>query len=382
MKKRLMILLLGLAAVNAFSAVSYTLRVVDQQVVGTDFYFKVYLQSTGDNALYLAGSQILLDYNENNFTGDAVTYQLGTGEAKLQNFYTLAPSIASDRISIDIDAPSFIDQTQFNTRVLLVSQTNPGSYIGQFKLSTISNPGGSAGLAWYYDGTNGTDIYYFDSTSPWATHQITVYSNVAPSDQSLPVQISSLSAVMTNREGLEISWTTQSEVNSSGFYVWRSSQKDGVYQKVSLDLIPSSGNSSSEQEYSFRDASVKNGQTYWYKIEEVSSSGQSEFFGPISVIAASPVPLDFELTPTYPNPFNSGTSFRYAIPEDSKVRIAVYTLLGGEIMELLDRRQEAGYYELGWNGTDRYGSAVPTGVYLLRMEADGFTKIQKMTLIR
>ncbi|MBN1893754.1 T9SS type A sorting domain-containing protein [bacterium] len=387
MKKRLMILLLGLAAVNAFSAVKYTLRVLDQQVIGTDFYFKVYLQSTDENLLYLASSQIVLDYNEDNFTSDFVARVAGTGEQKIRDRYTIATMpIVNNRIVIDIDAPTFGDQTDFDDRVILISTSNPGSYIGQFKVSTISNTSGTAGLAWYYTTpeVNGTDISYFDNSSPWNAHHITSgnYTNVDPADQSLPVQISSLLAVMTNREGMEISWTTQSEVNSSGFFVWRSSQKDGVYQKLNLDPIPSGGNSSSEQDYSFRDASVKNGQTYWYKIEEVSITGQSEFFGPISVLAASPVPDDFDLTPTYPNPFNSGTSFRYAIPEDSRVRIAVYTLLGAEIMELVDRRQEAGYYELGWNGTDVNGRGVPTGVYFLRMEADGFSKIQKMTLIR
>jgi len=384
MKKRLMIFLLGLAAVNAFSAVSYTLRVRDQQVVGTDFYFKIYLQSTGDNLLYIDDSQILLDFNSGYFISDAITIVAGEGVFLWP--YNLSANIdVNDRLNIQMGTPEWTDQTSFDNNAILISQTNPGTYIGKFKISTIDNPGGTPGLEWYYDAIDymdGTDIYYTYNADPWNAIHIFSYSNEAPGDQSLPVQISSLSAVMTNRQGLEISWTTQSEVSSSGFHVWRSTQKDGVYQKVNLDLIPSSGNSSSEKDYRFRDASVKNGQTYWYKIEEVSISGQSEFFGPISVLATSPVPDDFDLTPTYPNPFNGGTFFKYALPEDTRIRIAVYTLLGTEIMELVDRRQEAGYYELGWNGTDKNGSGVPTGVYFLRMEADGFTKIQKMTLIR
>ena len=162
MKKRLMIFLLGLAAVNAFSAVSYTLRVRDQQVVGTDFYFKIYLQSTGDNLLYIDDSQILLDFNSGYFISDAITIVAGEGVFLWP--YNLSANIdVNDRLNIQMGTPEWTDQTSFDNNAILISQTNPGTYIGKFKISTIDNPGGTPGLEWYYDAIDymdGTDIYY------------------------------------------------------------------------------------------------------------------------------------------------------------------------------------------------------------------------------
>jgi hypothetical protein len=182
-------------------------------------------------------------------------------------------------------------------------------------------------------------------------------------------------------EGITLSWRTESESNSSGFYVWRSQAEDGSYKRISTALIPSQGNGSAATEYRFLDKNVQEEKVYWYKIEEISTDGQSEFFGPLQ-IQGIPLPEEFSLLPNYPNPFNPETTIRYELPETSEVTMKVYTLLGKEIRTLVNKIQNAGRYRVTWNGMDQDGRRVSSGIYFVRIQAGSFSQIRKMTFIQ
>ena len=77
-----------------------------------------------------------------------------------------------------------------------------------------------------------------------------------------------------------------------------------------------------------------------------------------------------------PNPFNSSTSILFNLPRTSKVSITLTDLTGRRIVSLLEDRLTAGRHRLTWDAKD-----YPAGVYLCRMEADGFRGTKKMVLI-
>ncbi len=82
-------------------------------------------------------------------------------------------------------------------------------------------------------------------------------------------------------DGVLVEWQTTAEVNTVGFNVWRSTAPDGDYVKVNDAVIPSAvpggvGGGS----YSYTDASVTPGTTYYYKLEELEVGGASYFYGP------------------------------------------------------------------------------------------------------
>ena len=56
--------------------------------------------------------------------------------------------------------------------------------------------------------------------------------------------------------------------------------------------------------------------------------------------------------------------------------------MGQEIATLIDRDHLAGYYAMRWNGRDRLDRNVASGVYLYRLQADGFAKVHKMLLLK
>lgn len=72
---------------------------------------------------------------------------------------------------------------------------------------------------------------------------------------------------------IEITWTTESEVNTSGFNVFRSTSRDGEYTQINTSLIPSQADPVLGGKYSYQDDQVAPGQTYYYKLEEVETTG-------------------------------------------------------------------------------------------------------------
>ncbi len=56
----------------------------------------------------------------------------------------------------------------------------------------------------------------------------------------------------------------------------------------------------------------------------------------------------YSLSQNYPNPFNPSTTFRYSIPNESKVIIKVYDILGKEIETLVNEEKPTGTYEITW----------------------------------
>ena len=93
-------------------------------------------------------------------------------------------------------------------------------------------------------------------------------------------------------------------------------------------------------------------------------------------------PETFALNQNYPNPFNPSTTIRFELPEAASVRLVVYDLLGREVATLLTGNYPAGAFSAVWDGRDHAGAPMPSGVYLLRLEAGAFVQTRRMTLLK
>jgi flagellar hook assembly protein FlgD len=74
--------------------------------------------------------------------------------------------------------------------------------------------------------------------------------------------------------------------------------------------------------------------------------------------------------------------FPFDLSAESHVRISVYSATGQEIAVLMDEGRSAGRHLVRWNGRDSLGRPVGSGLYLVRMEADGFRATRKAMLLR
>jgi hypothetical protein len=108
--------------------------------------------------------------------------------------------------------------------------------------------------------------------------------------------------------------------------------------------------------------------------------------GSVVVTAVEPdlkqLPTGYHLAQNYPNPFNPITTLAYSIPEQAHVKLIVYDLLGREIIRLVDQAQNAGTWQVTWNGRDGAGQLVSAGIYLTRITAGDFVQTRKMVLLK
>ena len=94
------------------------------------------------------------------------------------------------------------------------------------------------------------------------------------------------------------------------------------------------------------------------------------------------VPQAFSLAQNAPNPFNSETVIRFALPQPSQVELAIYNLLGQPVAVLVQGPSAAGSFSVRWDGRDQAGQAVTSGVYLYQLRAGEYTEVRKLLLLR
>ncbi len=77
----------------------------------------------------------------------------------------------------------------------------------------------------------------------------------------------------------------------------------------------------------------------------------------------------------YPNPFNPEVSIHYALPQEGRVRLRVFDVLGRQVATLVDEVQQAGRHRVRFVASD-----LPSGVYLYRIEAGGQMQTGRLVL--
>ena len=93
-----------------------------------------------------------------------------------------------------------------------------------------------------------------------------------------------------------------------------------------------------------------------------------------------PPTAELALFPVSPNPVRAASRFEFALPQDARVRLGLFDLLGRERAVLASGTFTAGAHSVDWDRA-RDGELVP-GLYFLRMSAMGHTLAQRFVLMR
>jgi flagellar hook capping protein FlgD/Big-like domain-containing protein len=83
-----------------------------------------------------------------------------------------------------------------------------------------------------------------------------------------------------------------------------------------------------------------------------------------------------------PNPFRPGTEIPYRLAAEGTARLAVYDPNGRLVRVISSGRESAGPHVARWDGRDARGRTVASGIYLLRLEAEGARLTRRMLLLR
>ncbi len=189
-------------------------------------------------------------------------------------------------------------------------------------------------------------------------------------DQELPVELLSFEAFPGDEEVL-LRWQTASELENDHFDI----ERDGRL----VAQVDGAGSSSEMHYYSWRDREVQNGTTYRYTLFSVSIGGEREEKGSVDATPAEGAAIitDYALYQNYPNPFNPTTKIVFDLVEAGNVSLRVYNLLGQEVLILVNAERNAGRHVVQLESEN-----LPSGVYVYKLEVNGFSDAKKMLLLK
>jgi hypothetical protein len=234
---------------------------------------------------------------------------------------------------------------------------------GTLRTITVNDPGTSVILKFV---NAGSDRVYIDLLT--VNH-----------DAALPIQLASFVAAMAGN-GIELKWSTISELSNYGFFVERRAEREGSFSELPNSFVAGHGTTLQSQSYSFTDNTAALG-VWHYRLRQVDLDGTVHFTEAVraqvtTTDVAEATPTEFALSQNYPNPFNPSTTIRYALPSRSHVTLLVFNALGQIVTELVNGEMEAGYHEVQFDAGN-----LASGVYLYRMQVGTFVETRKLLLL-
>jgi immune inhibitor A len=187
------------------------------------------------------------------------------------------------------------------------------------------------------------------------------------------VYVSSFVANTTD-DAIELAWDVRADEPIEGFVLYR--RRMGSDREI---RIPADEPISPDRRR-YVDGDVRPGDTYRYVLGAVRPGG-------LPVLRSYPIEVSVKavaltLHQNYPNPFHPTTTISFSLPEEARVELSVFDVQGKLVRTLEDKILPAGFHEAGWNGRDRTGNRVGSGVYFCRLRAGKHTVAKKMILLR
>jgi len=179
--------------------------------------------------------------------------------------------------------------------------------------------------------------------------------------------------VSVNQVGVELSWELNADEPLSGFRVYRSSGEN------SAAITLASESRLGAESRRCVDTAVTPGETYVYSIAAVKPDGTEVR----SCEVTASIPLsEPALSQNFPNPFNPSTTIRYTVSKTSPIILDVFDTEGRLVVTLLDRTSPTGTHSVTWDGKDRRGNAVSSGLYFYKLVVGSRAYTKKMVLLR
>ena len=255
-----------------------------------------------------------------------------------------------------------------------VNRKNNGTYTAAWP--DLNTDYGNANFSFSWNGSGGEGV------SP-----NTLNTNENAPDDGLPVDLTSFT-VAYDGTAVQLNWATASEVSNLGFEVYRS---NGNGEDPALldsyrhnEDLQGHGSTTIAHSYSYSDRFIVPGTTYKYQLADVDYNGARTFHAPLEIRVPAAGEEEsagedgFQLYPNFPNPFNSGTQFRFRLPagaaEWGTANLVIYNLRGEAVYRKNVRSLPAGNHLLFWDGKRSDGSLLASGVYFYQLQVGNYRK--------
>ena len=238
-----------------------------------------------------------------------------------------------------------------------------GVYDGIFRWRLTSTPVGRFGFGLAVAGA------CTDQCGTFAFDYLGEVEDYIVNDAQLNVELSSFDAIGRDGE-VAVTWTTASETDNDHFEIVRNG--------ATVAQIAAT-NSATGGSYNWVDHNVANGTSYTYALVAVDAGGAREELASESATPSMNVAVitEYALHQNYPNPFNPSTSITFDLLESGVTTVKVFDLMGREVATLVNGNVNAGRHTISFDA-----SGLPSGVYLYKLNVNGFEAQDKMLLLK
>jgi|GEM_PF-3600560 len=195
------------------------------------------------------------------------------------------------------------------------------------------------------------------------------------SSTPLPVELTSLSASISEN-GVSLNWVTASESNNDGWDVEAqvlSNNNEKQWRK--MGFVQGAGTIATSRRYQFDLGKLIAGQ-HTFRLKQYDFDGTIGFSKPIQVLVEFDKP--YSLVPAYPNPFNPTSQFALSVPQDQKVTIQVYNVLGQKIATLHNGQMKSNVpLNVSFNG-----DGLASGLYVVQIVGANFKTQMNLHLLK
>jgi len=316
------------------------------------------------------GAEITTSANMGSTTiirGHAV--QTGGGNSGIKRFYDITPNNNSglDATLVFNYLESELDG-QTESTLQLWRSTDEGS--------TWSSEGGSVNT------TNNTiTLSGIDGFSRWTA---------SDSDHTLPVELSAFTAQFIENTPT-LYWTTQSETDNMGWFVYRNREEDFASSHKVSEFIEGHGTTSQQQSYLYEDRiqDPEVGDKYYYWLESIDFSGMVNHYDKVAILTIPDnsnsgnqsvlVPERFGLLQNEPNPVVNSARIAFNLTETAQIDLNIYNIKGQLVKKLYSGVTSK--HTVMWNGKDSNGNELAPGVYFYNLIVNGKTQETKKLII-
>lgn len=225
------------------------------------------------------------------------------------------------------------------------------------------------------------------TASEWDITSATT-AQIDPSTTTLPVELSSFTAVYAN-EFVTIQWATASETDVIGFNIYRAYEDDfSQAEQINFSLIPGHGTTTQPNEYSFIDETANVCITYHYWLESVNYGGTNDVYGSIQY---DPVDVDGDgelntiihsyIEDAYPNPVKIGDEIHFDFMigglegTTRPVSLNIYNIKGELVKEIINDYRVVNDYNETWRVND-----ITKGVYFYQLKTENYQETKKLLI--
>lgn len=173
-------------------------------------------------------------------------------------------------------------------------------------------------------------------------------------DDPLPVEMKNFNALFRD-DHVEITWTTESEIENSGFNLYKNGDL--------LQFIQGRGSSSAPFDYVVIDEDILPGDRLIYSISEIDFDMNEIFLD--TVMLDIHVIYRFKIGRLYPNPANSGCKLPLNVLKETDLSVDLYDMAGRKVINIFNDMLSTGYHELSLNMDH-----LPSGKYIISYKTD------------